>query len=259
MSNFNVAKAEIEVTKLTNRKMTRVSVIILIALIMGIFNSCKKEEGEGGKATIEGKLYNNLYDPNGKFLKKEEAREDDVFIIYGDNAVYDDQMDSDDEGSYKFQYLRKGNYTIFAYSDCNTCPSGKESVQVQVEIKDKKEVVVASDIEVVKNIDLNDGNGSISGKVYMKEYNGPTLIYQYYKLNEYVYIVYDNDQVYFDRVKTGAGGVFQFQGLIEGSYKVYAFSDCLTCTSGTETIELLTAITVDGEMIQLPDLIIEKR
>ena len=241
--------------------MNRIGVIIIMALILGIFNSCKKEEGEGGKATIEGKLYNNLYDHNGKFLKKEEAREDDVFIIYGDNAVYDDQMDSDNAGSYRFQYLRKGNYTVFAYSDCNTCPSGKESVQVQVEIKDKKEVVMAADLEVVKSIDVDDGSGSISGKVYEKEYDivGTTVLYEYYKLNEYVYLVYDNDPFYFDRIRTGAGGAYYFQGLIEGSYKVYAFSDCLPCVSGSETKELLTQITIEGESKTLPDLVIEKR
>ena len=227
---------------------------------MSAFHSCKKEEGEGGRATIEGKLYNKLYDPNGKFLKKEEAREDDVFIIYGDNDnIYDDLMDSNDDGSYKFQYLRKGKYTIFAYSDCNTCPSGKESVQVEVEIKDKKEVVMAADLEVVKNIDIDDGSGTITGIVYMYEYNGANLVAEYPKLNEFVYIVYDNGQSYFDRTRSGAGGVYKFQGLIEGSYKVYAFSDCLTCTGGTETVELLAQITVEGEAVQLPNLNLDKR
>jgi len=249
----------VDTKKIVCMKVNKLSLYIFIAMIMVIFSACKKEEGEGGKATIEGKLYTMLYDPNGKFLKKEEARKEDLFIIYGDNTVYDDQMDSDDEGSYKFQYLRKGDYTIFAYSDCNTCPSGIESVEIKVEIKDKKELVEAVDLEVVKNIDLNDGSGTVSGIVYMYEYSGPTLIAQYPKPDENVYIIYDNDQSYFDKTKSGEGGIFQFSDLIEGSYKIYAFSDCLTCTSGTEAKELQTEITIEGEDIQLSNLEIEKR
>ena len=240
--------------------MNKYSVVILIILLTVVVQSCKKEEGQGGKATIEGKLYNNLYDPNGKFLKKEEARDVDVYIIYGDNTVYGENSNSHSDGSYNFKYLRKGNYKLFAYSDCNSCASGVEAKEVEVEIKDKKEVVTASDIELVKNIDIDDGSGYISGMVQLTDYTTSTsnpIVYA--KLDEDVYIVYDNDQAYFERTKSGAGGVFQFSGLIEGSYKIYAFSDCLTCTSGTETKELLTQITTEGEAIQLPVLGIDKR
>ena len=110
--------------------MNKYTLPILIALFITVAHSCKKEEGQGGKATIEGKLYNNLYDPNGKFLKKEEARDVDVYIIYGNNIVYDDNNNTHSDGTYSFKYLRKGKYKLFAYSDCNSCPSGVEAKQL---------------------------------------------------------------------------------------------------------------------------------
>ena len=242
--------------------LNRVNRVVVLLFVIGVtvFSACKKEEGEGGKATIEGKLYNNLYDPNGKFLEREESIDADVYIIYGDNSIYDDNTNSQGDGSYNFKYLRKGKYKIFAYSDCNTCASGIEKKEIKVEISDKKEVVVATDLELVKNIGIEDGSGYISGMVQLTDYTTSTSSPSVYaKLDEDVYIVYDNDQAYFERTKTGAGGTFQFGELIKGSYKVYAFSDCLTCPSGTETKQLLTQISVDGQSVQLPNLSIEKR
>jgi uncharacterized surface anchored protein len=43
----------------------------------------------------------------------------DVFIIYGDekSEVYDDKFETDYNGKYHFEYLRKGDYTLYTYAD----------------------------------------------------------------------------------------------------------------------------------------------
>ena len=43
----------------------------------------------------------------------------DVFIIYGDDKseVYDDKFETDYNGKYHFEYLRKGDYTLYTYAD----------------------------------------------------------------------------------------------------------------------------------------------
>ena len=43
----------------------------------------------------------------------------DVFIIYSDNEteVYDDKFETDYNGKYNFEYLRKGDYTLYTYAD----------------------------------------------------------------------------------------------------------------------------------------------
>ena len=42
-----------------------------------------------------------------------------MYIIYSDDeeSIYDDKFETDWEGRYHFEYLRKGDYTIFTHVD----------------------------------------------------------------------------------------------------------------------------------------------
>jgi len=126
------------------------TITILLAVLF-LFPSCEKQEGEGGKSTIQGTVYQNVYDNSGNFVVKEEAREVNVYIIYGESGVYDDNMDTHYDGTYEFKYLYPGTYKLFAYSECDSCPSNTVAVEVSLQITDKNETVVAPEI-VVDNI-----------------------------------------------------------------------------------------------------------
>ena len=54
------------------------------------------------------------------------------------------------DGSYRFQYLRPGTYTVFVYSDCVSCPSGIEAISQTVEITGNNEDVILDDLEIRK-------------------------------------------------------------------------------------------------------------
>ncbi|MFH1320178.1 MAG: hypothetical protein ABII90_05925 [Bacteroidota bacterium] len=232
----------------------------LFILGLTTFTSCEKTEGEGGKATIKGKVYNNLFDHNDKFLEKEEAREENVYIIYGDNEIYDNRMDTHSDGSYEFKYLRAGDYTIFAYSDCKTCDSQTEPVEINISITDKKETVIASDIDLVKYIDVDNGTSTIKGKVKVNEYNSQNdFLWWYYAPEERVYIVYDSDDTYFDDMRTNWDGSYEFRNLIAGTYTVFAYSECLGCIEGEEPVEVEVEITDKEQAVQVGDIVIEKR
>lgn len=239
-------------------------IYLTLLMILGL-SACKKEAGDGGLATIEGNLYENLYDPSGVFIEKIPAGNENIYLIYGDNTTYDDRTDSDADGKYQFKELQKGEYRVFAFSDCNTCPSGLVEVEVDVEISDKKGATTALDISVTKNLDYNDGSGSIQGKIYEIEYDpgAPIVVLDSYdKPNENVYIVYGNDIAYFDKVKTDASGVFQFTDLLKGSYRLYSFSDCTIIQSCPNDIEQKSAsavISSNGESINVGTITIEKR
>jgi len=76
--------------------------IILFALFT---ISCRKGEGIGGKATITGKVYVDYYNQSGSsVLKSFYARDEDVFIVYGDNTFYDDKFATHYDGSYRKLY-----------------------------------------------------------------------------------------------------------------------------------------------------------
>ena len=50
-------------------------------------------------------------------LQSGSMADEDIYIIYGDkDDVYDDNMKTNYDGTFKFKNLRKGNYKIYAYS-----------------------------------------------------------------------------------------------------------------------------------------------
>lgn len=121
------------------------------ALLIGVLSGCSKPEGEGGTSTIQGKVY--AYDYNGSGILQGEfyAADEDVFIIYGDeDNYYDDSYNTSFDGSFRFQYLRPGIYTVFVYSDCISCPSGTEAISQTVEITGNNQDIILDDFEIRK-------------------------------------------------------------------------------------------------------------
>ena len=114
--------------------------------------SCELEEGVGGTSTIKGKIKVREY--NGNFTYKigeYYAGDQDVYIIYGDDEVYGDRFATSHDGTYRFDYLREGRYTIFAYSnDSAAYPLDKKTAVIrEVTITGKNQVVEVRDIIVL--------------------------------------------------------------------------------------------------------------
>jgi hypothetical protein len=127
--------------------------LVILILTLGLlpFSSCTKPEGEGGTSTIQGKVY--AFDYNGSGILQDEfyAPDEDVFIIYGDeDNFYDDSYKTSFDGSFRFQYLRPGTYTVFVYSDCISCPSGTEAISQTVEITGNNEDIILDDLQIRK-------------------------------------------------------------------------------------------------------------
>ena len=76
--------------------------------------------------------FTNQFDTTALYYIQDE----NVYIIYGDDStqVYDDDFETSWDGSYEFDYLRKGNYILFTYSKCDTCLSGPRPIFWSVEI-----------------------------------------------------------------------------------------------------------------------------
>ena len=127
-----------------------VSLIVIIFLIL-VPESCTKEEGEGGNASIRGKVYAKYYNKTFTILLGEGyAPEVDVYIIYGDDFSYGDRIRTNYNGAFEFKYLRKGNYKVYAYSKDSTMmdPSDKLPVIADVKISDKNETIEIQDLVI---------------------------------------------------------------------------------------------------------------
>ena len=116
--------------------------------------SCKKEEGIGGTATIAGKIWVQDYSSDFSILKAEYwGQEVDVYIMYGNDSIYSTRTKTNYDGSYWFQYLQEGDYTIFAYSrdssKVNPSPSGRVAIKVPVHVNKKGDRFIAPQINII--------------------------------------------------------------------------------------------------------------
>ncbi len=127
------------------RCLVQLSAVILVA---AIFFGCKKGPGEGGTSVIKGKIYVMNYNGSGQLTSQYYGQEERVYIIYGDADFYGNDTRTSYDGTYEFDFLRKGSYTVFAYSDCDTCASGSEAVKITTEITDNHSTVTLPDLVV---------------------------------------------------------------------------------------------------------------
>lgn len=131
--------------------MKKLFILPLIATSMLLLNGCKKVEGEGGSSKITGIAIENKYNSVGNIIASYPAADQDIYIVYGtENTYFDDDIKTSYDGSFEFNYLQPGTYTIYTYEDCNTCASGKKEVLMTVEITDKKSTVVTDTLYIKK-------------------------------------------------------------------------------------------------------------
>jgi hypothetical protein len=194
-----------------------------------IFSGCQKTEGTGGRASIKGTLYAlNCYDTATTVVADDAMAAERIYLVYGDNEVYDDNMQTSADGSFEFNYLNEGTYTIFAYSsDTN----GGEKAIIREVTLGRKEQLELEPFVIQKMPD--DGGGSrIEGRVLARDYNSTftLLLSEYYLADEYVYLSYGNNVGYATRIKTDYNGYFRFDNLRKGPYRVYVYSKDSTLT-----------------------------
>ena len=122
--------------------------IIAFCIVAGF--GCAKSEGLGGKATVTGTLKENVYNILG-YQHTIGAQGKDIHVIYGSaEQIADDKIETGYTGKFEINYLRPGDYTVYAYSDCFTCLLGADSVVLaSFSITSKSQELDLGDIFVV--------------------------------------------------------------------------------------------------------------
>lgn len=134
--------------------MAHKPLFITCALILCIFFSgCEKGPGKGGTSSITGKVVVRQYNANFTILIEQYyATDEDVFVVYGDDDTFSDKTSTNYDGTFRFDYLRKGEYTVYAYSeDSANYPSQREiAVLKNVKITDNKQDIKIPEIIILK-------------------------------------------------------------------------------------------------------------
>ncbi len=124
--------------------------LVYFLLLSFLFTACKKDAGPGGLATIQGKVYGRDITTSGTLRGEGYLGDQRVFISVSGNAISFDDVRTSYDGSYRFSFLRKGTYDVWAFSDCDTCAFKQRAVlQNGIIISDKKEVKTLPDFEII--------------------------------------------------------------------------------------------------------------
>ena len=193
--------------------------LLLTLMVMAfLLPSCNKGPGEGGTGTVQG-FVKLVHHPDDDYTLTPDtmvAAKTDVFIIYGDEDFFGDDVETNAEGMYQFEYLRPGEYTVFAYS---TLPSG-EKVAVSETVELQRGAVAK-----VPTLYIHDGKAYgtsvVKGRVHATYYHNGSYRGEGWACEHRVYIRRMGEDIPFDDTRVGPDGYFAFQKLQPGTYEVY--------------------------------------
>ena len=202
-------------------KKTLKLLLLLVAVAL-LLPSCNKGEGMGGTGTVLGfvKLVHHPDDDYTLTPDTVNAAKTDVFIVYGDENFFGDDIETGADGGYRFEYLRPGNYIVYAYS---TLPSGQK-----VAVSETLELARGA-VAQVPTLYIHDGKAYgtsvVKGRVHASYYHNGSWRGEGWACEHRVYIRRVGEEVPFDDTRVGPDGYFGFQKLQPGEYEVFTASD----------------------------------
>ncbi|OFX71742.1 MAG: hypothetical protein A2X12_08990 [Bacteroidetes bacterium GWE2_29_8] len=105
------------------------------------------------------------------------------------------------------------------------------------------------------------GSSSIYGKVYVRDYNSTYTVFEeeYAGQDMDVYIIYEDDKTFSERIRTNYDGAYEFKYLRKGNYHIYAYSeDSTLLTNAMIPIIKDVEVTKRKQVVEVPDIIIFK-
>ena len=203
--------------------------LCLLLPLAGIFLwfSCNKDEGLGGSSSIEGYVYKVVHHGDDfSFIPDTiPAAGERIYIIYGNNEqgpVASKDVRTNLNGLFCFEFLRSGEYIVYAFSEYPNELSNLKVAEV-------KHIKVGSGTAKADPIYIHSGKGyglsMIKGKLMVQYY------YRGYPegepqpaAGERVYLKRFGEDVIMDDVRVSDQGVFLFDRVVPGKYEVYAIT-----------------------------------
>jgi hypothetical protein len=240
----------------------RTSFLFVLGFFATFFiTSCNKDAGEGGEGKIKGVVYVKEYTTEGNlFIRKVPAMDQDVFILYGSNTSVGDKVTTSFDGNFEFPGLRDGSYTIYSYSD-DSISLGKSKIAVKKDVSlDGGNEVTVDTIFILNYLNSNNATGRIAGKVFLKEYDNDFVYLQRISAatDKDVYLSFANNPVELDRVRTSYDGSYQFNQLLDNTYRIYIYQDDTSLTLKNNIILTSDLTVVNGNLVDADTLFLYK-
>ena len=199
-----------------------IKLLVAFVVVAMLLPSCNKGPGEGGTGTVQG-FVKLVHHPDDDYTLTPDtlvAAKTDVFLVYGDEAYFGDDVETGPDGMYRFEYLNPGDYTVFAYS---TLPTGeKVAVSQSVEL-------ARGAVAQVPTIYIHDGKAYgtsiVKGRVHASYYHNGSWRGEGWAYEHRVYIRKAGEELHFDDARVGYDGYFVFQKLQPGAYEIFTVTE----------------------------------
>jgi hypothetical protein len=111
-----------------------------------------------------------------------------------------------------------------------------------------------------KKIEGQGGSSEIVGNVYIqdKDINGNEVGDKYPAIDENVFIIYGPDgNLHNDDYSSSFDGSYRFEFLTNGTYKIFAYQECVSCQSGDEAVIKTVTIDSKNSSVVVPDIVLD--
>jgi len=228
-------------------------------LDLGELTTRKKLKWDEGSSFIMGKIMINYYNDDYSLLLSDEpipAKDEDVFLTFGDNTVFNADTKTSYTGEFAFEYLWPGDYKLFFYSE-DTTGNSPENIEIVKNVTlGKNETIKLNNLLINKSLEWNEGSSSFKGTVYVTNYNSSGQFKDRTPAQEQeIYITYGNHPFYDERIRTSTDGTFMFRNLIKGKYKIFLYSEDLTGGTANKVVVRNFEITENQQDIVLGEII----
>lgn len=246
--------------------MNRISIFAFLVFISGVLSSCQPDEGYGGNSFIKGNLTVRYYnDDFSQLLYEEQAGDEDVYILFGDDESNGDNTKTSYTGAFTFSWLFPGDYQLVYYSlDTAKAFLDEQPVIINANVERDQTLDVGNHI-IYKTKEWDEGGATIKGQVFLINYKSESIWPDYmlvkdtsYAQDIDVYLVYGNHLQYDERIRTMQDGSFAFTNLILGDYKIFLYSEDLSGATQYRVIEKNLTITEDMQLIDVGIIYTEK-
>jgi len=192
--------------------------LLIFTLTTALLAACNTDEGLGGSNSVEGYIYKVVHTDDTFVFQADTipAAKTDVYIIFGDNSedYFGDDVETGPNGYYRFDYLRKGNYTLYAYSEIEKSGS-KIPETAKVKVQNSLTTAPAIYIHTGKAY----GTAMVEGVVNAAYHHNGVSRGSGPGTGMRAYIRHAGEEQFFDDMRV-ANGKFIFQKLLPGSYQV---------------------------------------
>ena len=99
----------------------RTSIAVVAAVLL--LAACTKQAGEGGAGRVHGRVVKEIrlvMSNPGTVVASYAAPDEEVWIQYGESLSPDDRVHTNYDGEFEFEFLRRGEYTVYVYSEDTT-------------------------------------------------------------------------------------------------------------------------------------------